>query len=114
MSKATRVAIIGEGGHLANLRPFNGNSMRATARPTFASQGQMPHADYLTLSAAIAAGRVAYLVMSYATPIGWVTDGAGEPVTVTVPDVVYSNTTSAHQASCRRWLPQSAPVTVTP
>lgn len=43
-----------------------------------------------------------YVVYSYETPVGWVTeDGEGsEPYTYHVPDVSYSPTTGTHQSAC--------------
>jgi hypothetical protein len=43
---------------------------------------------------------IRYTVLSYATPIGWVTD-AGE---IRIPDVHYSVTTSRHQTQVRAWM----------
>ncbi|TDC01139.1 hypothetical protein E1091_03470 [Micromonospora fluostatini] len=43
---------------------------------------------------------ITYTVLSWATPIAWVTtDG-----TVRVPDTYYSRTTSTHQGLCRTYL----------
>lgn len=43
---------------------------------------------------------IAYTVMSYQTPIAWVTtDG-----TVRIPDTRYSATTTGHQSLCRAYL----------
>lgn len=43
---------------------------------------------------------MAYVVVSYATPIAWVRDD-GE---VIIPDCPYTLTTSRHQQLCRIWL----------
>lgn len=114
MRRDKRDGIIGEAGHLANLRSFAGNAMRGVVTPSYAEQGQLPTADYVALSGAIVAGTVAYLVYSYATPIAWVLRKPGEPGgapsdIVVSPDVRYSQTTSSHQASARAWLPGAAP-----
>lgn len=45
----------------------------------------------------IAAQNVVYTVLSYGTPIAWVTDDG----TVTVPNERYSVTTSNHQSLCK-------------
>jgi hypothetical protein len=52
------------------------------------------------------AGKIVYTVMSWATPIAWVTSDG----TVTVPEVAYSPTTARHQNLCRSSLP--APATI--
>lgn len=49
---------------------------------------------------------VAYTVMSYKTPIAWVTyDETGNPQAVVIPNVHYSNTTTTQQNYCRKHLP---------
>ena len=69
--------ISGPDGHLANLRPFQGNSMSAHV----SSEGD-------------------YVVYSYRTPIAWFgTDGVAIH-----NDTRYSVTTSKHQGYTRAWL----------
>ena len=64
------------------------------------STGRMPTEDAREYNNFANAGQIAYTVLSYATPIAYVTkDGA-----VRVPDARYSNTTTAHQGMCATYL----------
>lgn len=62
--------------------------------------GRMPTEDAREYNNHANAGQVAYTVLSYATPIAYVTkDGA-----VRIPDTSYSVTTTHHQNLCRVYL----------
>lgn len=67
----------------------------------FSGVGRLPSEYVEMIRAALDAGRVRYVVYSYATPIAWVEAGVtGEPVWI-VPDTRYSVTTSKHQGMAR-------------
>lgn len=97
--RATRRKIGGPDGLLANRRPFEGNSMRAVAGAV-TSVGHLPEPYAGQYKRLADAGQIAYTVISYATPIAWVTTGG----TVIVPDVRYSVTTLRQQGQCGAWL----------
>lgn len=63
-------------------------------------QGRMPENYWEGYSTLAKNGMIAYTVMSYNTPIAWVTTSG----TVYVPDLKYSNTTTAHQNLCKVYL----------
>lgn len=46
------------------------------------------------------AQQIAYTVLSYSTPIAWVTTGG----TIVIPDETYSRTTTHHQGLCKVYL----------
>jgi hypothetical protein len=84
---------------LAKRKPFKRSSFAMWAIEGASNQhGRLP--DSVRDEYVCDMGRIAYTVLSYATPIAWVlTDGA-----VKVPDVRYSSTTSHHQHLCRAYL----------
>src|SRR5262245_36953851 len=90
----------GPDGPLANLSPFTTHgSLHAVAGEHFAT-GRLPQEWARKYLADAASPGVRYTVVSYATPIAWVTtDGA-----VVIPDESYSVTTSRHQGMVRAWL----------
>jgi len=64
------------------------------------STGHMPAEDAREYNNFANADEIVYTVVSYATPIAYVTkDGA-----VRVPDARYSVTTTTHQGMCRTYL----------
>ena len=73
---------------IANRQPFRTPSIHAIAGKVY-STGKLPN-DW---AGKYAFDDVAYTVLSYDTPIGWVTKG-GEKV---IPNVRYSETTTQHQ-----------------
>ena len=79
MSKATYSEIGGPDGHLANRRPFEGNSMSA----------------YWS----VWLGYKVYRVFSYTTQIA-----ESSPAALLLNEDQYSVTTSRHQNLCRAWL----------
>jgi hypothetical protein len=60
--------------------------------------GELNHhpAERARLDTGIDRGEITYVIYSFATPIGWVEDGAGY-----VPDVRYTITTTHHQNVAR-------------
>lgn len=103
-------------GHLANRRPFKGNTMSATIQ-----RGRDTDLDYLSHCGQLYRHpeiqrqmredadnglHAVYVVWSYNTPIAYVrNDGV-----VVIPDVKYSRTTSRQQSYCRGWLKASQSV----
>lgn len=80
---------------LESRKPFKGSSMSAIEGAA-SGCGRMSY----DTAAEYRADRIAYTVLSYGTPIAWVTaDG-----TVKVPAVTYSPTTTRHQHLCRAHL----------
>lgn len=79
---------------IAQRQTFNAGSLRATTDRT--GTGRLPE----EWAERYRAGPVVYVVLSYATPIGWVTATGA----VVVPDEHYSMTTSRHQGIVRRAL----------
>lgn len=75
----------------------NGKSLtgRTTETPRLIMAGQLRDSKgfYAAMDAAQDAGKSAYVVKSYDTPIGWYVDGEGW----TVADEKFSNTTTNHQ-----------------
>lgn len=88
---------------LSNLKPFKraGFAMSAVEGGMTQGTGQMPEPYAEQFKTLRDAGLLAYVVMSYVTPIAWVTTG-GQTI---IPDVSYSMTTSHHQSLCRVYLP---------
>jgi len=85
--------------YMRDRRPFVASSLRGVvAEPMWGeSTGRMPRDEADKLLTLAREGRVAYVVFSYATPIGYVlTDGTG-----VVPAVRYSVTTSKQQTYVR-------------
>jgi hypothetical protein len=69
-------------------------------RGCVASTGKMPADDAIVYKAHAHDGNVLYTVLSYTTPIAYVTvDGA-----VRIPDAKYSVTTTHHQNLCKVYL----------
>jgi hypothetical protein len=86
---------------LANLEPFkrSGFAMQGVEGAAY-STGRMPAGDAAEYNAHAKNNEIAYTVLSYATPIAYVTrDGA-----VRVPDAKYSVTTTHHQSLCKVYL----------
>lgn len=86
---------------LQNHEPFkrSGYSMSAV-EGAVSSTGQMPRHDADEYNTHAKNNDLAYTVLSYATPIAYVTrDGA-----VRIPDAKYSNTTTQQQNLCRVYL----------
>lgn len=77
----------------------SGYAMQGIAGAAYET-GRMPAEDAREYNNHANAGEVVYTVLSYATPIAYVTkDGA-----VRVPDARYSVTTTQHQGMCRVYL----------
>jgi len=94
----------GPNGALANGRDFTASALKGEripeGFPLYRDSGRMPREDAELFRTHARAGRLAYVVSSYATPIGYVlTDG-----TRIIPDARYSVTTSKHQGYVRAWL----------
>lgn len=96
MSSATRRQIAGSNGLISRRMPFKGSNIHAVSGP-YGGTGQMP-AEVADLYRSHR-DRIAYTVVSYATPIAWVLTDE----TVVQPAVKYSVTTSNHQ-SLAAWL----------
>lgn len=96
MSKATRSQIETL---VRNREPFAGNSSTAEASPSVVNPGRLDGPEFRQLAEAAAAGRLSYVVYSYATPVAWVVDGAAH-----VTEQSFSPTTSRLQNLCRRAL----------
>jgi hypothetical protein len=64
------------------------------------STGRMPEGSAGMYRDNASEDMIAYTVLSYATPIAWVTREG----TVIIPDASYSNTTTHHQGLCRVYL----------
>ena len=77
-------------GYWAARQPFNCNGT-LSGRTSIEGYGRLPEPHVAEL--AKVASRVAYVVYSYETPIGWVLDDGTEEI----PKVKYSMTTSRHQ-----------------
>lgn len=86
---------------LGNREPFkrHGFNMWASEGATML-QGRLPEAYWEQYSVLAKNGSIAYTVLSYGTPIAWVTLGG----TVIIPDVKYSVTTTHHQSLCKVYL----------
>lgn len=84
-------------GYLRNLTPFQrkGYAMSGV-EGKWNGTGRLSGDD---LSAYYAAENVKYTVLSYGTPIAWVTSDA-----TVIPETTYSRTTSQHQGLCRTYL----------
>lgn len=100
----------GPNGHLANLRPFTGNTMRASVPAGYDTDGKnIAHCGRLYTNPEEAArlhGKtLVYIVWSYSTPIAVVTD-TGERI---IPDIGYSVTTTRQQNLCRAWMGNAIP-----
>jgi hypothetical protein len=80
---------------IADRRPFRSGALRGEAGPP-TSLGRLPE-PYRRL---ISAECPTYVVLSYATPIGWWAPGTGW----SVPHEHYSPTTSRHQGMLRQAL----------
>jgi hypothetical protein len=93
----------GPDGPLARLEPFETyGALRATDWVSYT--GRLPQEWDRQYGEDLRSG-IRYTVLSYATPIGWVTtDG-----TVRIPDVSYSVTTSRHQSQVRAWIGYAVP-----
>lgn len=85
---------------LLDREEFIGSNFYGTRTPPW-STGRMPSPWEEIYKASRDLGVITYVVMSYATPIAWVT-GGGE---VHIPDVKYSPTTTRHQSYLRGLLP---------
>lgn len=86
---------------LGNREPFkrNGFNMRGESGATFL-KGYLPDAYWEQYSTLASNGMITYTVLSYNTPIAWVTVSG----TVVIPDVSYSATTTHHQSLCKVYL----------
>lgn len=85
---------------LLDRQEFTGSNFWATVDPP-SWTGRMPSPWEEIYKASRDLGVITYVVMSYNTPIAWVT-GGGE---VHIPDVKYSPTTTRHQSYLRGLLP---------
>jgi hypothetical protein len=86
---------------LSNRKAFkrSGFAMSAVEGSAY-NTGQLPAHDAAEYNTLANQGEVVYTVLSYATPIAYVTkDGA-----VRIPDAKYSVTTTHHQSLCRVYL----------
>jgi hypothetical protein len=93
----------GPSGPLAHLQHFDTyGALRATDWVSYT--GRLPREWDRQYGEDLRSG-IRYTVLSYATPIGWVTT-AGE---VKIPDVSYSVTTSRHQSQVRAWMGYAVP-----
>lgn len=99
--------ISGPTGLLANLQPFEGNSMHAHRYNDPSNSVPPPANRWGSQYDGIVPATAVYVVWSYVTPIAWV-DADG---TVIVPDQRYSVTTSKQQGYCRAWLGWATPGT---
>lgn len=87
-------------GAIARREAFTANSASAEVNPSYVYAGRLPEPWRTLLNRHNTAGQIAYVVLSYATPIAWVlVDG-----THVIPDVKYSVTTSRHQSLVRSAL----------
>lgn len=86
---------------LSNREPFKrpGFAMRGV-EGAVSSTGRMPEGSAGMYRANADENMITYTVLSYATPIAWVTREG----TVIIPDASYSNTTTHHQGLCRVYL----------
>jgi hypothetical protein len=86
---------------LENMKPFKRSGFAMSAVEGIAlSTGRMPTEDAREYNNLANAGQVVYTVLSWETPIAYVTkDGA-----VRIPDAGYSQTTTQHQSMCRVYL----------
>ena len=101
---ATYPAITGPDGHLAHRRHFVGHSMMGL--PGFWPRGgdlngKPELALYQDQAAMYGGDGVLYTVVSYETPVAWITWTDD----VYVLERRFSATTSRHQNYCRVWLP---------
>lgn len=85
---------------LLDRQEFIGSNFWATTTPPWHT-GRLPSPWEEIYKASRDLGVITYVVMSYNTPIAWVT-GGGE---VHIPDVKYSPTTTRHQSYLRGLLP---------
>lgn len=86
---------------LVNRKPFNRSGFGMTAVAGAASStGRLPDEYASQYRQAAGAQLIAYTVLSYATPIAWVTTSG----MVVVPAESYSVTTSHHQGLARTYL----------
>jgi hypothetical protein len=86
---------------LQDREPFQRKGFSMTAVDgAVSTTGRLPqqYADQYNMAAKH--GQVAYTVLSYSTPIAWVTANGN----VIVPDVKYSQTTTQQQSLCRVYL----------
>jgi hypothetical protein len=83
---------------IADLEPFTTGGALAGFDGYPSTHGNLPR-EWSALLTSMRAD-VVYVVMSYRTPIAWVTSGGD----AYVPAVKYSPTTSRHQGQCRRGL----------
>ena len=98
--------IAGPSGPLATLQDFEGNSLRGYAVAGRDSEGLGRLSSAEDVAAWYAAdGHLMYVVRSYCTPIGWVTDD-GRRYCVTER---FSVTTSKQQTYVRAWLGAGTP-----
>lgn len=86
---------------LQNREPFKRSGFAMTGvEGASASTGRMPHAEAELYKLHASCDEISYTVLSYATPIAYVTkDGKAH-----VPAVSYSPTTSGHQGLCLAYL----------
>lgn len=86
--------------------PLRGAGLATILGGGLGEQHQLPRDVADQYAALVVAGRIAYTVYSYSTPIGWATADGG----VYVPDIYYSTTTSKHQALAREGFGLPEPV----
>ena len=86
---------------LSNRKPFSrpGFAMKGVEGAS-TSYGQLPKEILAEYEVYAAANNIFYTVLSYKTPIAWVTWNEK----VVIPDVKYSVTTTHHQSLCRAYL----------
>lgn len=94
---------------LANLRAFSITpSFYAIEGQINGDLGQLPAEWQERYRTDVKLFTIAYMVMSYQTPIAWVlADIDGDPHEVVIPNVFYSTTTAKHQSACKSHLPFS-------
>jgi hypothetical protein len=86
---------------LQSRKPFNraGFAMKGV-EGAVSSTGRMPAGSAGMYRDNASEDMIAYTVLSYATPIAWVTREG----TVIIPEASYSNTTTHHQGLCAAYL----------
>ena len=101
--------IAGPDGHLAERRPFTGNSMHAEWTTMCPARGHLGdwHRDalYADWCEAVAHGKRMYVVWSYRTPIAWAIEGQAAYIV----DQRFSVTTSKQQTYVRAWVNYGMP-----
>lgn len=78
---------------------FIAGGMSARTSASAYDTGRLP-AEWAEIFRADVKGGIRYVVLSYATPIGWIAWHNGDMVYV-IPDVTYSRTTTIHQNKVR-------------